>query len=93
MSQAVYLKTPADYIACDGLEFAWSIDDVMLVRRLWEEGVSGWDISETLGRDPDEVAVLLIGLAREDDEAMAITHRPGGWQGTRRSSMVQRKGP
>lgn len=81
MGRVVYLKKPADYIACDNMEFAWARADVELVKRLWENGASGAGISKALDRDPDEVALLLIGLANEDDQTLAIGPRRGGWRG------------
>lgn len=77
-----YVKTPVEYLACDGMEFGWSLEDVQTVRELWRKGVSGLKISEQMRRDPDEVAVLIISLAKEQDESLIIYPRYGGWEGT-----------
>lgn len=45
-------------------EFQWDPADVRCAIRLWDAGLSIYRIAQQLSRDPDEVAVLVIDLAR-----------------------------
>jgi len=70
----------AIYIALEELDFIWDQEDVKAFETMWD---LGWDcgrIAAELGRDPDEVAILVIDRAR----AGKIERRPGGWFGTKR---------
>lgn len=73
-------KRRAIYTALEELDFTWDWDDVTAFDRMW---ALGWDcgrIAKELGRDPDEIALLVIDRAR----AGKIQRRPGGWFGTKR---------
>ncbi len=65
------------YIACEDMDLSWYPSEVRQVIEDWEAGVPLWEIAEKLKRDPDEVAVLLIDLARRG----AIRKRRGGVYG------------
>lgn len=52
------------YIALEQLDFSWYQDQVELVIELWNKGVHIKQISEELGRDSDEVFLLLMDLIR-----------------------------
>jgi hypothetical protein len=67
----------APYIACEDMDFAWDMTDVLDVIAMWQHGKPLQDMAEYLGRDPDEVAILLIDLARQG----RITPREGGVMG------------
>lgn len=54
------------HIALADLDFAWFPAEVEKVQQLWQAGRHIADIAETIGRDPDEVALLLMDLARQD---------------------------
>lgn len=62
------------YIACDDLDFSWYPAEIEVVTGLWEQGAPLLVISKAIERDMDDIAVLLISLAREK----RITPRPGG---------------
>ncbi|MFZ5688650.1 MAG: hypothetical protein ACOY9Y_10845 [Bacillota bacterium] len=65
------------YIALADLDFTWYADEVTQVIRWWEDGIALGDMADRLRRDPDEVAILLIDLAR----AGKIKERDGGVYG------------
>lgn len=70
----------ADYIALledEKIEFGWSQEELLRFRKAWAAGQSGDRIAKELRRDPDEVAILIISLRRQD----LINTRPGGWKG------------
>lgn len=54
------------YIACEDLDLSFFKREVMETIRMWHEGWHIADIAATLKRDPDEVAILLIDLARQE---------------------------
>ena len=62
------------YTALADLDFTWYADEINQVIEWWQEGVSVVDMAKQLVRDPDEVTVLLMDLAR----AGRITWRPSG---------------
>lgn len=68
------------YLALEGLDFTFDEDDLPDVIRKWEEGFNIWDMAEAMNRDPDEVAVLIMSLAREGK----LDARPGGALGRRK---------
>ena len=49
------------HIALADLDFSWYLK----VRKMWQTGAHIEDIAEAVDRDCDEVAVLLIDLARD----------------------------
>ncbi|MHB8280772.1 MAG: hypothetical protein ACYDIA_24480 [Candidatus Humimicrobiaceae bacterium] len=60
------LRPKEQYIALDELDFSWGIPEKGAVIHMWEQGISLADISKEVRRDPDEVALLLMDLARKD---------------------------
>lgn len=72
------------YVACEEMDFIWTGDQVEDFKRLWRDGIDIASISEILARDPDEVALLIISLARSN----TITPREDGlrieWQTKKR---------
>lgn len=57
------------YIALEAgpaFDFAWSQSDVREVIHLWDIGTPVHRIAAKLDRDPDELAVLIIDLARRE---------------------------
>lgn len=70
------------YIACEDVGINWEWDDrqVALFDRMWQQGMSIWDIAKAFDRDPDEVAILAIDRARQG----FIERRPGGAYGRRK---------
>lgn len=65
------------YIALQDLDFSWFPEEVEKVRILWGQGNSVYQIAASLKRDPDEVSLLIMSLAREN----RILKRPGGASG------------
>lgn len=53
------------YIACEDLDFSWWPEQVQKVQELWCQGVDIVDISKQVHRDCDEVAILVMDLARQ----------------------------
>lgn len=62
------------YIALESLDFSWYPWEVEKVRELWAQGKSIMRIGKIMDRDPDEVTLLVMSLARE----RKISRRPGG---------------
>lgn len=55
------------YVALEAgpsFNFRWEPAQVRRMIRLWDAGVPIYHMAELLSRDPDEVAVLVIDLAR-----------------------------
>lgn len=67
------------YIACEDLDFSWYHDELQFVIEAWGKGLSIFEIAEELQRDPDEVLILLVDLARKE----RIGKRRGGIFGER----------
>ena len=67
------------YIACEDLDLSWYHHEVRQVIADWEAGVPLGDMASRLGRDPDEVAILLMDLARQG----RIKPREGGVYGAK----------
>lgn len=59
-------KTQTRYIALEDLDFSWWPEDIKRVCEMWQKGVDIVNISRQLHRDCDEVAILLMDLARQD---------------------------
>lgn len=53
------------HIALADLDFSWYPHEVLKVRKMWQAGAHIEDIAKAVKRDCDEVAVLLIDLARD----------------------------
>ena len=63
-----FLELSKPLIALDDgeFEFGWEPEQVNEVLRLWADGVkNAQSIGQIINRDPDEVAVLIIHLARK----------------------------
>ena len=66
------------YIALLDLDFSWYPDEVEQVEKSWRNGLHIIDIAKQVGRDTDEVAILLMDLVRRK----RIKKRWGGAYGT-----------
>lgn len=75
------------YLALEGLDFTFDEADLPEIKRMWEEGLSIWDMARAYERDPDEITVLIMSLAREGK----IEPRPGGAKGRRRYKPTKRE--
>ncbi|MCS1351176.1 helix-turn-helix domain-containing protein [Mechercharimyces sp. CAU 1602] len=53
------------YVALEDLDFVWDEAEVPQVVEMWRDGQSLHDIAKTLDRDPDEVTLLVMDLARQ----------------------------
>lgn len=62
------------YIALQELDFSWYPWEVDKVRELWGQGKSIHRIGKIMDRDPDEVVLLIMSLARDNK----VSQRPGG---------------
>lgn len=67
------------HIACEDLNFMWSLQEVNDFREMWKEGLCIVDIAEKLGREVDEVGILVIDQKRQ----RKIHKRLGGALGDR----------
>lgn len=52
-------------IALEDLDFSWFPQEIALVQKMWNTGCHIADIAEKIERDQDEVALLIIHLARQ----------------------------
>jgi len=77
MSRESYELTEKPYIACINLNFDWIKSEISEVKTMWEQGFSVWDIAQAIARDPDEVTILIIDLARKG----RVKPRSGGAYG------------
>ncbi|ARF66696.1 hypothetical protein ABNC92_20805 [Paenibacillus larvae] len=64
-------------IACEDMDFLWSISDLKQTKNMWKLGYSVEEMAQKLNRDPDEVAILIMDLFRHGE----IKDRPGGARG------------
>jgi hypothetical protein len=64
-------------IVLEDLNFIWDELELQEIAQLWQEGVPVKKIAEFFERDPDEVLLALIHLAREEK----IESRSGGLKG------------
>ncbi|MEB8992582.1 helix-turn-helix domain-containing protein [Bacillus cereus] len=53
------------YIALEELDMFWDEDDILRVKNAWKNNESVFAIGEKLQRDPDEVTLLIMDLARK----------------------------
>jgi len=53
------------YIACIDMDFSWYPAEVRQVAEDYAAGVSLLDMADKLRREPDEVAILIMDLARK----------------------------
>ena len=70
-------KRPRMVIILEDLSFEWTAEQISNFRAMWEAGISLPDIAAKLGRDADEVALLVMHEARQG----RIEPREGGWAG------------
>ncbi|EIJ79151.1 hypothetical protein PB1_16379 [Bacillus methanolicus PB1] len=64
-------------IVLEDLDFVWDSWELQEMVQMWQKGVPVAKIGEHFQRDPDEVLLALIHLAREDK----IDRRKGGLKG------------
>lgn len=69
------------YLALEELDFTFDEADLPEIKRMWEEGLSVWDMARAFNRDPDKITVLIMDLARKGE----IDTRPGGAMGRRKN--------
>jgi hypothetical protein len=74
-----FLKSPRKnrIIVLEDLDFVWDSWELKELSQMWEKGIHVVNIAEHFDRDPDEVLLALIHLAREDK----IDRREGGLKG------------
>lgn len=65
-------------VLLDQLDLTATPNELHTVRDGWQSGDSVGDIAERLKRDPDEVAIMVMHMARQ----LRIGPRPGGAYGT-----------
>ncbi|PGC86129.1 helix-turn-helix domain containing protein [Bacillus toyonensis] len=53
------------YIALEELDMLWDEDEVVQVKEAWNNNESVFAIGEKMQRDPDEVVLLIMDLARK----------------------------
>lgn len=63
-----------NYIALIDLDFSWSWPKIVLVKKMWNEGYHIAEIAKEVNRIIDEVALLIIDLARKGK----VEQRQGG---------------
>lgn len=62
------------YFALEDLDLSFTRAEVAQVVLWWNQGVSIGEMADRLGRDPDEIAVLVMDLARKG----GVRARAGG---------------
>jgi hypothetical protein len=53
-------------VVLEDLDFVWDEPELEKIVQMWNENVSIFEMGERLDRDPDEVLLAIIHLARED---------------------------
>ena len=74
MTNVYPLPTEEVYIAGLDWKFDWSMKDVRRVEKMWKDGFHISDISKTVKRDMDEVAILIMDRVKKGK----IKKRAGG---------------
>ncbi len=79
LGQDKYKLRPQErlYTALLNLDFTWTRAELRDVMRLWNSGAHIGEIAEVVGRDGDEVALLIMDLVRND----RLKPREGGVYG------------
>ena len=79
LGQDKYKLRPQErlYTALLNLDFTWTRAELRDVMRMWNSGAHIGEIAEVVGRDGDEVGILLMDLARNN----RIKPREGGAHG------------
>jgi hypothetical protein len=67
-------------IVCEDFNFVWDEGELTEMRKMWKKGVDIEEMAECFDRDPDEVILALMHLAKEDK----IHARKHGLKGKRR---------
>lgn len=62
------------HIALEDVDFVWDADKVTKFRELWNQGASIYELEEELGRDQDDIAMLIMDQSRRGK----IERRPMG---------------
>lgn len=62
------------HIALEDIDFVWDADEVSVFRKLWNQGASIYELEEELGRDQDDIAMLIMDQSRRGK----IQRRPMG---------------
>lgn len=52
-------------IILEDLDFSWFTKEIALVQKMWEQGLHIAELAKTVDRDQDEVALLIMHLARQ----------------------------
>ena len=52
-------------IACEELDYSWCSDELKLMASMWNEGRNLKEMANHFNRDPDEVMIACIHLARK----------------------------
>jgi serine/threonine-protein kinase RIO1 len=52
--------------ACEDLDFYWDRSEFKTMKKMWNKGVGAAEMAIHFERDPDEVLIALIHLAREE---------------------------
>jgi hypothetical protein len=55
-------KRGETYIACESVDFQWSIDEVAKFIKIWKSGASLMRLSQTFRRTQTDIAVLILDL-------------------------------
>ncbi|WP_026572481.1 hypothetical protein [Bacillus sp. UNC438CL73TsuS30] len=53
-------------IVCEDMDFVWDKPELKALKKMWEKELSVNYIADYFDRDPDEILVALIHLARND---------------------------
>lgn len=77
------------YVALEDLDFTWcERREIPVVEEMWKNGAPIWEIAEEVGRDPDEVAILIMDRVRK----RFLRPRPGGVFGSEWKRRRERAG-
>jgi hypothetical protein len=63
-------------LVCEGLDFWWDEPELNVIVKMWKGGLSINQMADRFERDPDEVLLAIIHLARED---LIMTRTGGGF--------------
>lgn len=88
VAQHMQLHRRNIYIALEDMDFTWNEDEVLEFDRMWNEGLSLYDIARAFDRDPDEVALLVMDRVRSG----YIRKRKNGIWGRRKHEQVGHRG-
>jgi hypothetical protein len=80
-------KRLSTYTVLEDCNFHFDLRQVLEFDFLWRNGISGDDIAQRFGRDPDEIFLLAMDRKR----AGKIEDRPGGWYGNQYGKEIGKK--